>query len=114
MFLNKAPGHISTRLRLEAEFQQVDIHEGLESMLLLRKNDLRDKIKVTKTFGEIPPVACYPSELNQAFMNILSNAIEAIDDTGEIKIQTAINGSNVRIVFSDTGRGILRLSCVMI
>ena len=39
-------------------------------------------------------------------MNILSNAIEAIDDTGEIKIQTAINGSNVRIVFSDTGRGI--------
>lgn len=90
----------------EAEFQQVDIHEGLDSILLLRQNDLRDKIKITKTYGEIPPIACYPSELNQAFMNILSNAIEAIDNTGEIKIQTTTVGSNVHIIFSDTGKGI--------
>lgn len=90
----------------EAEFQRIDIHEGLESILLLRQKDLKDKIEIIKTYGEIPPVACYPSELNQVFMNILSNAIEALEDTGEIHIQTSIDGSSICITFTDTGCGI--------
>jgi len=90
----------------EAEFQRIDIHEGLQSILLLRQKDLNDRIEIIETYGKIPPVACFPGELNQVFMNILSNAIEAIENTGEIHIQTSIDGSNVCITFTDTGRGI--------
>ena len=90
----------------EAEFQHVDIHEGLDSILLLSQNDLKGKITMIKNYGNIPPVACYPSELNQVFMNVLSNAIEAIDDTGEIQVQTSQNESYACITFTDTGRGI--------
>jgi two-component system NtrC family sensor kinase len=90
----------------ESDLQRVDVHEGLESILLLRGSDFGDGIDVIRAYGDIPLVTCYPGELNQVFMNILSNAIEAIDDKGEIRIETMSDGRDVYIAISDSGCGI--------
>jgi signal transduction histidine kinase/ligand-binding sensor domain-containing protein len=90
----------------ESDFQQADLHEGLDSILVLREHDLGHRITVISAYGELPRVACYPGELNQVFMNILSNAIEAIEGSGEIRIETSTEENDVCIAVSDTGRGI--------
>ena len=90
----------------ESDFQQADLHEGLDSILLLREHELGHRITVIRAYGELPAVACYPGELNQVFMNILSNAIEAIEGPGEIRIQTSTEENDVCIAISDTGTGI--------
>lgn len=69
----------------EAEMKTVDLHEGLDSTLLILQNRLKGKggqsqIEVVKQYGDLPWVECYPGQLNQVFMNLLSNAIEAITD----------------------------------
>ena len=61
----------------ESESKTVDLHEGLESALFLLDHRLQSELDVIKHYGDIPPVRCYPSQLNQALMNILSNAIDA-------------------------------------
>jgi PAS domain S-box-containing protein len=68
----------------EAKMKQVNIHECLESTLLLLKHQLQEKpghkgIEVIKKYGNVPAVQCYPGQLNQVFTNILSNAIDALD-----------------------------------
>ncbi|GAB1541958.1 hypothetical protein NUACC21_46310 [Scytonema sp. NUACC21] len=68
----------------EEEFKRVDIHEGIDSTLLILQHRLRQtsnfEIAVIKNYGKLPDVECYPSHLNQVFMNILSNAIDALED----------------------------------
>ncbi len=69
----------------EAEMKTVDRHEGLDSTLLILQNRLKGKagqtsIEVVKAYGPLPDVECYPGQLNQVFMNLLSKAIEAITD----------------------------------
>ncbi|HEY9875910.1 MAG TPA: ATP-binding protein, partial [Candidatus Obscuribacterales bacterium] len=69
----------------EAEMKQVDIHEGINSTLLILQNRLKAKpnhpdIKVVKKYAKLPHIQCYPGQLNQVFMNIMSNAIDAIDN----------------------------------
>ena len=64
---------------------QFNIHEGIDSTLMtlqhrLKTNNKRPQIKVVKEYGDIPPVSCYPGQLNQVFMNILANAIDALDE----------------------------------
>lgn len=90
----------------EAQLKQVDIHEGLENTLRLLTGELKNRIKVVKNFGAIPHVTCYPSQLNQVFMNVLSNAAQAIEDEGEIHIATKpIPGGRVEISIRDSGKG---------
>ena len=69
----------------EAEIKPVDIHEGLDSTLLILQHRLKAKperpeIEVIKEYGNLPRVECYAGQLNQVFMNILSNAIDALDE----------------------------------
>jgi len=69
----------------EAEFKTVDLHDGIESTLLILQNRLKFKpnsagIQVIRQYGELPLVECYAGQLNQVFMNILSNAIDALED----------------------------------
>jgi signal transduction histidine kinase len=89
----------------ENEFKPVNIHEGIDSTLLLLSNKLKDRITVHKNYGEIPPVECLPGKLNQVFMNILTNSILAIEDQGEIHIETGSLDEKVRITIRDTGMG---------
>jgi GAF domain-containing protein len=69
----------------EAELKAVDIHEGLDSTLLILRHRLkasgeRTVVEVNKQYGALPLVECYPAQLNQVFMNLLSNAIDALEE----------------------------------
>lgn len=90
----------------EAEYQTVDIHEGIDNSLVLLGGDVARGITIKRNYGPIPKIACYPGQLNQAFMNILRNAVDAIETTGTIAIGTAQVDSMIEIKISDTGRGI--------
>jgi PAS domain S-box-containing protein len=68
----------------EAEFKTVDIHEGLDSTLMILQYRLKEKpdqpgIQVVRDYGCLPAVECYPGQLNQVFMNLLANAIDAVE-----------------------------------
>ncbi|MBO3461264.1 ATP-binding protein [Aetokthonos hydrillicola] len=70
----------------EAEIKNVDIHSGIDSTLVILQHRLKakpesPKIEVVKEYGELPVVNCYPGQLNQVFMNILSNAIDALEES---------------------------------
>ena len=69
----------------EAAMKQVDIHSGIDNTLLLLQNQLKatetyQAIEVVKEYGNLPRVECYPGQLNQVFMNIISNAIDALEE----------------------------------
>src|ERR671932_236672 len=75
----------------ESEKKQVNIHEGIDNTLLILQNKLESKrntsaIQIIKNYGCVPPVECYAGQLNQVFMNILNNAIEAIDELREKRL----------------------------
>ena len=104
----------------EAEFKLVDIHEGIESTLMILQNRLKAKpnfpgVEVIKKYSNFPLVECYPSQLNQVFMNILVNAIDALEEVisknnyfiPQITIVTQkINPNTIRIFIEDNGFGI--------
>ena len=90
----------------EAEFKYADIHEGLNSTIMLIEKELDDRIKLHKDYSDIPSISCMPGHLNQVFLNILLNAIQAIDSDGNIWISTAIKDNKVVIKFKDDGKGI--------
>ncbi|MEM1170144.1 MAG: PAS domain S-box protein [Cyanobacteria bacterium P01_H01_bin.35] len=83
----------------EADKKIVDIHEGIDSTLLILDNRIRSKgkdsgIKIVKEYGNLPKLECYPGKLNQVFMNIISNSIDALEGKLEskmIKITTHID-----------------------
>jgi signal transduction histidine kinase len=90
----------------EAEFQKTDIHQGLDSTLMLLQHELKNRITVEKEYREIPEISCYPDELNQVFMNLLSNAAQAIENKGTIRIRTRVKNDTLQIDIEDNGRGI--------
>jgi len=84
---------------------QADVHRGLESTLNIISNELKYKAQIIKTFGELPLIECLPSELNQAFMNILMNAGQAITERGVITVSTGCDGEKIWIAIGDDGVG---------
>jgi signal transduction histidine kinase len=90
----------------EAAIQEVDLRDGLASTLNLMEHDFGNRIRVVRDFGSIPVVRCNPGEMNQVFMNLLTNARQAIDDNGTITVRTFEEAPNVCIEISDTGVGI--------
>lgn len=95
----------------ESDLMFADINEGINSTLALLKNRLSD-IEVQDKLTPLPKIECFPGKLNQVFMNMLSNAIDAINDNtsrnekGKIEIQTVAEEDNIKIIFSDNGIGI--------
>jgi signal transduction histidine kinase len=83
-----------------------NLNEGIESTLALLHSIYKDKIEIERDYGEIPEVECLPGQVNQVFMNILSNAIQAIPETGKISIKTWEENDSVKISIKDTGTGI--------
>ena len=90
----------------EAEFGKVDIHRGIDTTLTLIQQELKDGISVVKEYGGIPEIACYPGELNQVFMHLLTNAAQAVKEKGTITIRTCVKNGDVHIQIVDTGIGI--------
>jgi two-component system NtrC family sensor kinase len=90
----------------EGQIKEADIHEGIEETLRLLTGEFKNRIKVHRKFGKIPHIICYPSHLNQVFMNILSNAAQAIEGEGDIYIETGkFDSKRIFISIRDTGRG---------
>ncbi len=89
----------------EDEFKRADIHEGLESTLMLLKNKLKNRIEIEKDYGRLPQVECIPGKVNQVFMNILNNAAEAIPDKGKIWIKTHHQTQTGQVTISITDNG---------
>jgi len=90
----------------EAERKYADIHEGIESTLMLLQYQLKMRIGIEKDFGDLPMIECHPNQLNQVFMNILVNSTQAIPNRGTIRIRTWKEDEVVKIAISDTGVGI--------
>ncbi|MBD2039277.1 ATP-binding protein [Microcoleus sp. FACHB-672] len=64
----------------EAQAKSVDLHQGIDSTLVILNNRLKDNVEVIKHYGQLPPVQCYPAPLNQVFMNIINNAVDALEN----------------------------------
>ncbi|NKB72247.1 MAG: histidine kinase [Candidatus Latescibacteria bacterium] len=90
----------------ESEFLKANIHAGLDSTLNLISHELENRITVIRQYGTIPEIYCYPNELNQVFMNVLTNAAQAIEQNGQIIIDTSLENDKVMVKISDTGIGI--------
>ncbi|NEQ51883.1 MAG: HAMP domain-containing histidine kinase, partial [Leptolyngbya sp. SIO3F4] len=122
--INQIISGLRTFSRLdEADYKKADLHDGLDSTLMLLQHRLkpygpRPAISVVKDYGELPNVFCFSGQLNQVFMNILVNAIDAIEDLysnqshcpnlhdGCIKIRTSlINPQWIQITIADNGLG---------
>ncbi len=89
------------------EWHWADLHHGLESTLNMARNQFKYHCTVVKEFGELPPVYCLGSQLNQVFMNLIVNAAQAIPDQGLITLRTGRKGDDaVWISVTDTGKGI--------
>ncbi|MEG4967958.1 AAA family ATPase [Microcoleus sp. B6-A1] len=120
--------NISTSLRTFSRADTVDkveanIHEGLNSTLMilrhrLKANDKHPEIKIIKEYGNIPKVKCYLGQLNQVFMNLLANAIDALEESNQgrsfaeiqahpnhITIRTKVESEKVKISIADNGKG---------
>jgi signal transduction histidine kinase len=87
-------------------WQSVDLHEELESSLTLLGHLLRDRVTVERHFGEVPPVECVRSEMDQVFLNLLANAAQAIEGPGRITIATRAEDGMAVVEITDTGPGI--------
>lgn len=81
------------------------LNECVRSTLILLRGHLKDRIKVQLELTEIPPVPCYPGQVNQVLMNILNNAIQAIGQEGTITIRTFLEHQQAFIQIEDTGCG---------
>ena len=79
----------------EADLQEADINKEIDLTLDLIRHETKNRITVTKNYGEIPPIKCYPNMLNQVFMNILVNASHAIEGAGTITIDTLFENNNL-------------------
>ncbi len=97
----------------EAEIKDVDIHDGLDSTLMILQNKLkaesnRPEIQIIKEYSKLSHVKCYAGQLNQVFMNIIINAIDALEKSSnpQIKISTETQQSFALIRITDNGMGI--------
>jgi signal transduction histidine kinase len=120
--------NISTSLRIFSRADQdykvsFNIHEGINSTILILKHRLKDNnqrpaIEVVTDYGHLPQIRCFPGQLNQVFMNILANAIDALDDSNhgrtyadlqanphKITVKTSGANHQVKITIADNGKG---------
>jgi signal transduction histidine kinase len=120
--------NISTSLRTFSRADQdykmpFHIHQGIDSTLLILKhrlkaNEQRPAIEVTTNYGNLPPIECFPGQLNQVFMNLLANAIDALEESNQgrsfdqikaapnyINITTSVSDNHVQITIADNGIG---------
>ncbi|WP_442938343.1 ATP-binding protein [Nostoc sp.] len=115
---------LRTFSRADSDQKQLfNLHEGIDSTILilrhrLKASETRPAIEVITNYGNIPAINCFPGQLNQVFMNILANAIDALDESNNglsfaevkanpncINIQTSVENDRVKIAIIDNGKG---------
>ncbi len=91
----------------EKELSRYNVNENIDNTLLILYHQYKNQIEIIKEYGKLPMVVCYPGQINQVLMNILTNAIQAIRDKGFITITTKIvDNDSVSVSIEDTGTGI--------
>jgi signal transduction histidine kinase len=105
--ISRILANLKSFIRLDgSEKVVVDLHEGLQSALALLEREYGDRVTIVREYSEIPAIDCFPGEINQVFMSILTNAMEAIEDEGSITIRTSSKDGEIVIAITDTGAGI--------
>jgi signal transduction histidine kinase/nitroreductase len=92
----------------EADVKSVDLHEGIESTLVLIAHLTKSGITVERRYGELPRVECHPNQINQVFMNLCVNACQAMGERGTLTITTRALPESVEVRVKDSGVGIAR------
>jgi two-component system NtrC family sensor kinase len=90
----------------EAETKTIQVEESIESVLTLLQHKLTDRLQIIRQYGPVKTLSCFPGPLNQVIMNVVSNAIDAIEGEGTITIATDVAGAMFCISIHDTGKGI--------
>jgi two-component system NtrC family sensor kinase len=96
----------------EAKMKDTDINQALDSTLKIANNILKHRVTVTKKYGNLPMVRCYPAQINQVFLNLVTNAAQACEKPdvpnykGELTLETHADNEKVFIEISDNGTGI--------
>jgi two-component system, NtrC family, sensor kinase len=85
---------------------EASIENGIETILTLYHNLIKKGVTVEKHVETIPPIACYPDELNQVWTNIVHNAIQAMNNSGTLGIRIRMEENMARVDISDSGKGI--------
>ncbi|MCA9672039.1 MAG: GAF domain-containing protein [Myxococcales bacterium] len=105
--INNILSSLRTFARLDrAQRDEVDLHEGIDSALTLLHHELKGRIEVRRELAELPKLSCHASQLNQVFMNLLVNAVDAIDGHGHVTVSTSQRDGCIVVAISDSGRGI--------
>jgi signal transduction histidine kinase len=89
----------------EAKWKKVDIHKGIESSIKIMLPQFKRQLKIHRDYKASGIISCNPGQLNQVFLNILSNAAQAIDNEGNIWIKTKDENDQLLISFRDDGKG---------
>ena len=90
----------------QAKWKEIDIHSGIDSSLMILNPQIKHRIDIIKEFHVNTQVECNPGQINQVFLNLLSNAAQSIADKGTITIKTTEDKNFIYIEFSDSGTGI--------
>lgn len=90
----------------EARVKDTQINDCLDSTLNIARNLLKNRAEVVKQYGELPTISCSPSQINQVFLNLINNAVQAVAEDGRITIMTRADEQYVYIAIQDNGQGI--------
>ncbi|MCC3407638.1 MAG: AAA family ATPase [Microcoleus sp. PH2017_10_PVI_O_A] len=94
------------RYEQSGEKTTASITEGIETILTLYQNQLKQGVEIVRNYAEIPPILCYPDELNQVWTNLVHNALQAMDYRGTLTIDLAQEDGHAKISVTDSGKGI--------
>ncbi|MES2490666.1 MAG: DAHL domain-containing protein [Pseudomonadota bacterium] len=106
-------GQISELVMSLKDFSRVDrsmtemfnLNDGLENAIKICQNQFKHRIEIKRDYAELPRIPCAPSQLNQVFLNIITNGAQAIDGEGSIQISTRDVGDVVEVIIADSGCG---------
>ncbi len=90
----------------EGEFKTIDVREAIDSVLLFLRHKTSDRIEIVREYGGQNDLACFAGQLNQVLMNIIANAVDAIDGKGTIAVHTGVEEGMFLIAVRDSGCGI--------
>lgn len=91
----------------QARVAEVSIHDCLDQTLSIANNAIKNRVEIIKRYGEVPRLSCSPSQINQVFLNMITNAAQAIEhDRGKVLIRTEADAQWLRVHIQDNGKGI--------
>lgn len=102
-------GNLKNFSRLDqARLDRINLNEALESALNIVRHIFRDRIEVVRQFSDVPHIECAPSQINQVFLNLFTNAAQAIEGNGKLLLRTYTDDTHVIASIQDNGKGMPR------